>query len=62
MGIPLGLALTHSVAAAFGMFGVIVGGTYLFARRLYALLRRRRERELSNLVDELAAHIMRTED
>jgi len=62
MGIPLGLALTHSVAAAFGIFGAIVGGTYLFARRLFASLRRRREQELSNLVDDLAAHIMRTED
>jgi serine/threonine protein kinase len=62
MGIPLGIALTHSVAAGFGIFGAIVAGTYLFARRLFASLRRRRERELSDLVDELAAHIMRTED
>ena len=62
MGIPLGIALTHSVAAGFGIFGAIVGGAYLFARRLFASLRRRRERELSNLVDELAAHIMRPED
>jgi len=62
MGIPLGIALTHSVAAGFGIFGAIVGGAYLFARRLFASLRRRRERELSNLVDELAAHIMRTDD
>jgi eukaryotic-like serine/threonine-protein kinase len=62
MGIPLGIALTHSVAAGFGIFGVIVGGTYLFARRLFASLRLRRERELSSLVDELAAHIMRADE
>jgi serine/threonine-protein kinase len=62
MGIPLGIALTHSVAAGFGFFGVIVGSAYLFARALFRSLRRRRERELSNLVDDLAAHIMRTED
>jgi hypothetical protein len=62
MGMPLGIALTHSVAAGFGLFGAVVGGTYLFARRLFAWLRRKRERELSNLVDELAAHIVRTED
>jgi serine/threonine protein kinase len=62
MGIPLGIALTHSVAAAFGIFGAIVGGTYLFARKLFASLRRRRERELTNLIDDLAAHIMRTDD
>jgi hypothetical protein len=62
MGMPLGIALTHSVAAGFGLFGVIVGSAYLFARRLFGWLRRKRERELSGLVDELAAHIMRTED
>ena len=62
MGIPLGIALTHSVTAAFGIFGAIIGGTYLFARKLFGSLRRRRERDLSNLIDELAAHIMRTED
>ena len=62
MGMPLGIALTHSVAAGFGLFGVVVGSAYLFARRLFAWLRRKRERELSNLVDELAAHIVRAED
>jgi eukaryotic-like serine/threonine-protein kinase len=62
MGMPLGIALTHSVAAGFGFFGAAVGSAYLFARWLFATLRRKRERELSNLVDELAAHIMRTED
>jgi hypothetical protein len=62
MGIPLGIALTHSVGAGFGFFGVIVGSAYLFARTLFRSLRRRRERELSNLVDDLAAHIMRVED
>jgi serine/threonine protein kinase len=62
MGMPLGIALTHSVAVAFGLFGVIAGSAYLFARRLFAWLRRKRERELSDLVDDLAAHIMRTED
>ena len=62
MGMPLGIALTHSVAAGFGLFGVVVGSAYLFARRLFAWLRRKRERELSNLVDELAAHIVRTDD
>jgi hypothetical protein len=62
MGMPLGIALTHSVAAGFGLFGVAVGSAYLFARWLFASLRRKRERELSNLVDDLAAHIMRTDD
>jgi serine/threonine-protein kinase len=62
MGIPLGIALTHSVGAGFGFFGVIVGSAYVFARTLFRSLRRRRERELSNLVDDLAAHIMRVED
>ena len=62
MGMPLGIALTHSVAAGVGFFGVVLGSAYLFARRLFAWLRRKRERELSNLVDELAAHIMRTDD
>jgi hypothetical protein len=62
MGMPLGIALTHSVAAGFGLFGAAVGSAYLFARWLFASLRRKRERELSNLVDELAGHIMRAED
>jgi serine/threonine protein kinase len=62
MGMPLGIALTHSVAAGFGLFGVAVGSAYLFARWLFGTLRRKRERELSDLVDELAAHIMRADD
>ena len=59
---PLGIALTHSVLAGFGFFGAAVGGTYLLARTLFRSMRRNRERELSNLVDELAAHIMGAEN
>jgi hypothetical protein len=59
--LPLGLALMHSPAAAFGFFGATVVGAYVLARTLYVSIRGRRERDISNLLDELADHITHTE-
>ena len=52
----------HSPAAGFGFFGATVVGAYVLARTLYVSIRGKRERDLSNLLDELAEHITRTED
>src|SRR6202158_5391482 len=60
--LPLGIALMHSPAAGFGFFGATVVAAYALPRTLYVSIRGRRERELSNLLNELAEHITRTED
>ncbi len=60
--LPLGIAIMHSAAAGFGVFGATVVGAYVLARTLYVSIRGKRERDLSNLLDELAEHITRTED
>ena len=60
--LPLGIALMHSPAAGFGFFGATVVAAYALARTLYVSIRGKRERDLSNLLDELAEHIARTED
>src|ERR1700737_4851668 len=59
--LPLGIALMHSAAAGFGFFGATVVGAYVLARTLYVSIRGKRERELSNLLDELADHITQAE-
>ena len=59
--LPLGIALTHSAAAAFGFFGATVVGAYVLARTIYVSIRGKRERDLSNLLDELADHITHAE-
>ena len=59
--LPLGIALMHSAAAGFGFFGATVVGAYVLARTLYVSIRGSRERDLSNLLDELADHITQAE-
>ena len=59
---PLGIALMHSPAAGLGLFGATVLGAYITARTLFVSIRGKRERELSDLLDELAAHIVRTDE
>jgi hypothetical protein len=54
---PLGIGIWHSAVAGLGLFGATVVGAYLTARTLYRSIRGTRERELKDLVDELAAHI-----
>jgi serine/threonine protein kinase len=61
VGMPLGIALFHSPLAGLGFFGATVIGTYLTARTLFVSIRRKRERELSALLDEMAAHIVGTD-
>jgi serine/threonine protein kinase len=56
-GMPLGIGIWHSAVAGLGLFGATVVGAYLMARTLYRSIRGTRERELKDLVDELAAHI-----
>jgi serine/threonine protein kinase len=60
VGMPLGIAIWHSPLAGLGFFGATVFGAYLTARTLFVSIRGRRERELANLLDEMAAHIMGT--
>ena len=59
VGMPLGIALFHSPVAGLGFFGATILGAYLTARTLFISIRGRRERDLSNLLDEMAAHIVR---
>jgi serine/threonine-protein kinase len=56
-GMPIGIGIWHSAVAGLGLFGATVVGAYLTARTLYRSIRGTRERELKDLVDELAAHI-----
>ncbi|MFL5502130.1 MAG: serine/threonine-protein kinase [Gemmatimonadaceae bacterium] len=58
MALPLTIALTHDPVAGFGAFGATALAAYLAARGIYRQVRRSRERDLINLVDELAAEIM----
>jgi eukaryotic-like serine/threonine-protein kinase len=54
VALPLGIALTHSGVVAFGMFGTVALGAYLTARTVFGSMRRKREAELTHLVDQLA--------
>jgi serine/threonine protein kinase len=57
VGMPLGIALFHSPLAGLGFFGAAVISAYLTARTLFVAIRRKRERELSDLLHEMVAHI-----
>ncbi|HEX9085185.1 MAG TPA: serine/threonine-protein kinase [Gemmatimonadaceae bacterium] len=57
VGMPLGIALTHSPLVGLGFFGAAVISAYLVARTLFVSIRRKRERELSDLLRDMAAHI-----
>ncbi len=61
VGMPLGIAIWHSPLAGLSFFGATVFGAYLTARTLFVSIRGRRERELANLLDDMAAHIMGTD-
>ena len=58
VGLPLGIALTHSPLVGLGIFGATVFGAFMTARTIFGAMRRRRERELSDLLNDMAAHIM----
>ena len=60
VGMPLGIALWHSPVAGLSLFGASVFGAYLTARSLFVSIRGKRERELANLLDDMAAHIVGT--
>jgi serine/threonine-protein kinase len=60
VGMPLGIALWHSPLAGLSFFGAAVFGAYLTARTLFVSIRGKRERELANLLDDMAAHIVGT--
>jgi serine/threonine protein kinase len=60
LGVPLGIAVWHSPLAGLGLFGATVFGAYLTARTLFVSIRARRERDLADLLDEMAAHIAGT--
>jgi len=60
VGMPLGIALWHSPVAGLSLFGASVFGAYLTARTLFVSIRGKRERELANLLDDMAAHIVGT--
>jgi serine/threonine-protein kinase len=61
VGMPLGIAVWHSPLAGLSLFGATVFGAYLTARTLFVSIRGRRERELANLLDDMAAHIVGTD-
>lgn len=58
VGMPLGIALTHSPLIGLGFFGTAVFAAYLTARTIFVSIRGRRERELSDLLNDMAAQIM----
>jgi hypothetical protein len=43
------------------LFGAATFGAYLTARTLFVSIRGKRERDLADLLDEMAAHIMGTD-
>ncbi|PYO78820.1 MAG: hypothetical protein DMD63_06145 [Gemmatimonadetes bacterium] len=57
MALPLGIALTHSPVAGFGAFGATALAAYLTARSIFRQVRAGRERDLIQLVNDLAAQI-----
>lgn len=61
VGLPLGIALTHSPLIGLGFFGGAVLTAYATARTLFVSIRRKRERDLSDLLHDMAAHIVRDE-
>ena len=61
VGMPLGIAVWHSPLAGLGLFGATVFSAYLTARTLFVSIRGKRERELADLLDEMAAHIVGTD-
>jgi eukaryotic-like serine/threonine-protein kinase len=61
VGMPLGIALWHSPLAGLSLFGASVFGAYLTARTLFVSIRGKRERDLADLLDDMAAHIVGTD-
>jgi len=55
LAFAIGMAGFHSVAASLGVWGAIIGGSYLLARTIYGAQVRRRGKELRDLVEELGA-------
>ena len=60
LAFALGMAVFHSVGASLGIWGAVIGGSYLFARYLYSAKVRKRGNELRELVEELAAQARET--
>ena len=60
--LPVTILATHSALAGFAAFGAAVATAYVMARRLFQGIRGARERDLTNLVDDMAAHIDRRND
>ena len=51
----IGAGALHSIAAAFGIWGLTITGSYLLARTIYAAQVRKRLKTLGDLAEELAA-------
>jgi len=58
--IGIGMGTMHSVAAGFGLWGALIGGSYLLARTIYGSISRSRAAELATLADRLVAIIEAT--
>jgi len=57
MALPLGIALTHSGLVGVSAFGASAVMAYIAARAVYRQVRSSRERDLTALVNDLAAQI-----
>jgi hypothetical protein len=55
IAVGVGLAAFHSGAAAVGLWGLLIAGSYTLARTIFTSAVRRRARELAALADRLAA-------
>jgi len=55
--LPIALGLSHSAGVGFAAFGATALAAYLTARTIFRQIRSARERDLINLVNELAAQI-----
>jgi serine/threonine protein kinase len=62
VGMQIGIEVLGSPAAGLGLFGLAVTSAFLTARLFFRSMRSKRERELTNLLDDMADHITRTED
>jgi len=53
----IGLGALHSLAVAFGIWGMAIGGSYLLARTIFAAQSNKRQRELRELLEDLVAQV-----
>jgi hypothetical protein len=56
----IGAGIFQSIGAAFGLWGMGIGASYLLARHLFGRSVRRREREMHELMNRLVDHVSET--